>query len=90
MADKPVDTIQPANAKQLKRAAGNHIYAMRILNDAINRVALTTANLIGAMGQAQMMPFEDGSLADKAEKALGELGEAYTRIACLFDDHYGV
>lgn len=79
-------TIRPVTAKEVKRAARNHADAMIRLHNAIHQVAATAARLTEALDRGDGAPFAGGTLYERADAAMGQLGEAYERIASLFDD----
>ena len=79
-------TIRPVTPKEVKRAARNHRDSMIRLHNAIQRVAVTAAQLTEVLGRGDDAPFAGGTLFSRADAAMGQLGEAYERIATLFDD----
>lgn len=58
---------------------------MRNMHASHQRVALTLARLVEMMTWADDAAFAGGTLAGRADDAMGELGRAYERVAALFD-----
>ena len=80
------DTIRPVTAREVKRAARNHADAMIRLHNAVQHVAVTTARLVEILERGDGAPFAGGTLYDRGDAAMADLGAAYQRLATLFDD----
>ena len=78
--------IPQATAKQVKRAARNHVQEMIRLHNSMMSVAVSAARLTEVLDRADGAPFAGGSRYDRADAAIGELEAAYKRLAALFDD----
>lgn len=77
--------IPKATEKELRKAAKNYASAMCVMHSSHQIVAVTLARLVEVMDRADDAPFAGGTLAQRADEAMGELGRAYERVAALFD-----